>query len=140
MKIVQVAPEFGVSPQLRASDFKEIASLGYGCVINNRPDGEEFGQMSDAEARAAAEDAGLAYHFAPFRGSPTTDAVKVLESVMGEHQKVLAFCRTGTRSITAWAAQQARSGANVDQVILTARRAGYDLAGLREILLDYSNS
>jgi uncharacterized protein (TIGR01244 family) len=139
MQAAQATPDFSVSPQIGPDDFPEIARLGFRVVINNRPDGEEFGQMSDLEARAAAEAAGLTYFFAPFRGAPTTEAIQVIAEARKAGGPVFAYCRSGTRSITAWAAEQARGGAAVDQVLAQVRAAGYDLSGMRQVLLDYSN-
>ncbi|MGA1343930.1 MAG: hypothetical protein ACO33A_13010 [Hyphomonas sp.] len=46
---------------------------------------------------------------------------------------MLAYCRTGTRSITAWALVHAGQGAG-DDIIEAAAGAGYDLSGLRALL------
>jgi uncharacterized protein (TIGR01244 family) len=49
---------------------------------------------------------------------------------------VLAYCRTGTRSITAWALAQALAGSShtPDEIIALAQKAGYDLSGARGAL------
>ena len=43
---------------------------------------------------------------------------------------VLAFCRSGTRSINTWALGEAMAGAPRDELIAAAARAGYDLRPL----------
>ena len=48
-------------------------------------------------------------------------------------QPVLAYCRTGTRSITAWALTQAGQG-SADDIIDAAAAAGYDLSSLESLL------
>ncbi|MEM1371114.1 MAG: TIGR01244 family sulfur transferase, partial [Pseudomonadota bacterium] len=46
---------------------------------------------------------------------------------------VLAYCRSGTRSITVWALSQAGQ-MPADAILQTATEAGYDLSGLRGYL------
>ncbi len=46
---------------------------------------------------------------------------------------VLAYCRTGTRSITAWALTHGGQG-NADDIIAAGAQAGYDLSSLRPLL------
>ena len=50
----QLADDFYVAPQLAAADFAAARALGIRTVINNRPDGEAVGQLSDTEASAAS--------------------------------------------------------------------------------------
>jgi uncharacterized protein (TIGR01244 family) len=48
---------------------------------------------------------------------------------------VLAYCRSGTRSITAWDLAQALAGSHTpDEIIALAQKAGYDLSGARGAL------
>ena len=128
-----VTPDFAVAPQLARGDFAVVAASGYKTIINNRPDGEAPDQLSDAEARQAATDAGLKYHSLPFSGPPppgiVAETADLLESAQGP---VLAYCRTGTRSITAWAMAQALTGALApDEIVTVGVKAGYDLSGAR---------
>ena len=48
-----------VAPQISVEDVPGIAAAGFVAIINNRPDGEDMGQPTGAEIRAAAEAAGL---------------------------------------------------------------------------------
>jgi len=41
---------------------------------------------------------------------------------------VLAYCRSGTRSITAWALGEAAGGRDRNELVKLAQGAGYDLA------------
>lgn len=140
-EIRKVTEDFAVAPQLGASDFREIAEAGYRHIINNRPDGEGAGQVSSAEAAAACEAAGLTYRHAPFQGPPTADAQSALQAQFSEAEgPVLAYCRTGTRSITAWAMVQARRGdMTPDDIVAAARQAGYDLEPMKDLLRSLSN-
>lgn len=125
-----VTPEFATAPQLRPEDMAEAAARGFKRVINNRPDGEAPDQPSNAEMEAAARAAGLDYVSVPFTMPPSPEHVaRVGEAARGASGPVLAFCRTGTRSITAWALAQAAAGADRRTLADQARAAGYDLSG-----------
>lgn len=123
--IRDVTADFSVAPQLELEDFAEAAALGFKHIINNRPDGEAPDQPGSAEAEAAAKAAGLSYVHAPFVGQPTPEAVRAAAQAKG---RTLAYCRSGTRSVTAWAFAQAGSGGNAEQIIGAAGNAGYNLA------------
>lgn len=129
--IRNVTADFSVSPQLEPEDFAEAAALGFSHIINNRPDGEAPDQPSSAEAEAAAKAAGLTYVHAPFVGQPTPEAVTAARQAKG---KTLAYCRSGTRSVTAWAFAQAAGGGDAQQIIGAAANAGYNLAPMSAFL------
>jgi uncharacterized protein (TIGR01244 family) len=131
--IRQVTPNFAVAPQIEKEDFADLAARGFKTVIDNRPDGESHGDIQSAEAEAAAKAAGLAFIYAPFQGQPTPQAVEAV--IQAGQGPVLAYCRSGTRSVTAWALAQAKSGRlDADAIIASARGAGYDLSHLKEFL------
>jgi uncharacterized protein (TIGR01244 family) len=128
-KIVFITPDFAVTGQLDANDFSEIARLGFGTVINNRPDGEEDGQLHSEAAASLAWRSNLAYHYIPsgkldLFSDPVVDAAeRVIADSAGE--KVLAYCRSGTRSAIIWAAASAR-GLAVDEVLSLLTNASFD--------------
>jgi uncharacterized protein (TIGR01244 family) len=128
----RVTDSLSVSPQIAIDDLDRAARDGFVLVINNRPDDEEPGQPSSAQIEAAAKAAGLDYAHIPVRGGPTHDQVEaVRRAVEGAEGPVLAFCRSGTRSIVTWSLGQAASGAS-DRATLVRQGAdaGYDLAGV----------
>jgi sulfide:quinone oxidoreductase len=133
-----VTPDFAVAGQLSPADLAAAAAAGFRTLVNNRPDGEAPGQMSDQEARAAAEAAGLSYFSLPFAGAPPEPAIAALAQILAEAEgPVLAFCRTGTRSITAWAMAEAKSRhRQADEIIALAHEAGYDLSRARGALAE----
>lgn len=110
--------------------------MGFKTIIANRPDGEALGQPKGDEIRAAAAAQGLHYAALPFAGPPPPATVEAMGDLLQEAPApVLAYCRTGTRSIMAWAMAQALTGARApDEIITLAKNAGYDLAGTREAL------
>ncbi|QUD87110.1 TIGR01244 family sulfur transferase [Phenylobacterium montanum] len=128
----KVTDAFTVAPQIAPGDLAEAAAMGFTLVINNRPDGEAPGQPTSAEMAAAAEAAGLAYVHIPVIGGPGPAQVQaVAEAVAGAEGPVLAFCRSGTRSIVTWSIGQAVSGARPrDELIKLGASAGYDLSGV----------
>lgn len=129
--IRQVTERFSVAPQLELEDFAEVAALGFTHIINNRPDGEGPDQPGSAEAEAAAKAVGLSYVYAPFVGQPTPAAVKAAGDAKG---KTLAYCRSGTRSVTAWAFAQAGKGESAGEIVEAAAEAGYNLGPLGPML------
>lgn len=131
-----VTADFAVAPQINEADIAAIAAVGFKTLINNRPDGEVPDQMTNAAAEAAARAAGLEFVSIPFVGAPhpaqVEETVKALETHPGP---VLAFCRSGTRSVTVWALAQAVSGALApEEIVAAAAEAGYDLGGYAPLL------
>ena len=127
-----VTANLAVSGQLVAADLAEARDRGFTLIINNRPDGESPGQPPAAEIESAADAVGLAYVHIPVRGAPTLDqAEAVRQAVAGAEGRALAFCRTGNRSVMAWALGELAAGvlARDDLLRLTAA-AGYDLSGV----------
>ena len=129
--IRRVTDQFAVAPQIGVEDFAALADMGFRHIINNRPDGESPDQPSSAEMAAAAKSAGLTYVHAPFVGQPTSDAVRAAAQASG---RTLAFCRSGTRSVTAWAMAQAGEGAEVQDIVELAAGAGYNLGPMGGLL------
>jgi uncharacterized protein (TIGR01244 family) len=125
-----VTETFSVSPQVSAADVAAAAAQGFTLIINNRPDGEAPGQATGAEIEAAARAAGLDYLAAPVVGRPSPAQVAaVREAVAGAKGKVLAYCRSGTRSINTWALGQVEA-VDRERLVRLGAAAGYDLAAV----------
>jgi uncharacterized protein (TIGR01244 family) len=127
----RVTESLTVSPQVTEADMARAAAEGFVLVINNRPDGEDPSQPSSATIEAAARAAGLDYLHVPVRGGPTqeqVDAVRAATQAAGG--PVLAFCRSGTRSIVTWSIGQALAGEDRETLLNQGREAGYDLSGV----------
>lgn len=131
MDIRQVSPGFAVSSQIAPADMQALADKGYVAVVCNRPDGEEPGQPPLDELRAAANEAGLAFHHIPVAGGAFPDgAVAAFAAVRrGTGGPLLAYCRTGTRSITLETLANPM-GLAAGERLEQAKAAGYDLAAL----------
>jgi uncharacterized protein (TIGR01244 family) len=128
--IRRVTDSFSVAPQLTPDELQQAAAAGFRLVINNRPDGESPDQPSSTEMARAAQEAGLAYVLIPVVGAATDDQCEAMYAAVKDADgPVLAFCRSGTRSITTWArGQQAFGGGDRSALLQAAQGAGYDLS------------
>lgn len=130
MQIHPLTEQLSVAAQIDVDDIAALAARGFRSIVNNRPDGEELGQPDNATLRAAAQAAGLAWRHIPVVGMPIDGATvhefgEALQELPGP---LLAFCRSGTRSSALWALQ---APGTADDILATARAAGYDLSMLR---------
>lgn len=124
------------SPQIDVADVAEAARRGFAMIVNNRPEGEEENQPAGDVIAAAAAEHGLAYVAIPIGragyGEPQLAAMaEALDSAEG---KVLAYCRSGTRSTFLWSLTKARAGMDPERIAAAAEQAGYDLAPVAETL------
>jgi uncharacterized protein (TIGR01244 family) len=126
----RVTDQLSVAPQIALADLATAAAQGFKLVINNRPDGEDPTQPTSAEVEAAARAAGLDYFHVPVRGAPTREQVEAERAILDENPgPVLAFCRSGTRSIVTWSLGEAESGERTrDELVKLGEAAGYDLS------------
>ena len=115
--------------QLHPEDIEAAAAAGVAVIVNNRPDGEEPGQPRGAAIEDAARAAGLLYRHIPVAGGIAPDQVEAMAAALGEG-KVLAFCRSGTRSTWLWALAAHRRGLDGGTILAAAEAAGYDLGPL----------
>ncbi len=133
-RLSHITPDLAVAGALTADDFAELARLGYRAVINNRPDGEEPGQLTGRREANLAQAAGLDYRHIPASklelfAEATVDAMRVaLAELDGP---VVAHCKSGLRSAILWAAATA-SDEGTDAVIAAAQSAGIDLEPVRD--------
>lgn len=131
MDIRTLTPDYSVSPQIAAQDVQALRDAGFTAIICNRPDAENPPQDQAAAIEAAAREAGLAFHYNPVTNGAMTDdnlveQDRILSAAKGP---ILAYCRSGTRSTVVWALVQA-GRMPADDIVATAGRAGYDIAGI----------
>ena len=125
-----------VSGQIAPADVASLVSQGVTMLVNNRPDGEEPGQPLAADIEAAAEAAGIAYRFVPIiRGIGPAD-VEAMQDAMrtAGDGKLLAFCRSGTRSGLALALACRSKGASREEVEQKLAGAGIDSGPIAHLL------
>ena len=122
-----------VAEQIRSEDLEAAKQAGITLVVNNRPDGEAPDQPHGSDIEGAAKACGLDYRAIPVSGAgfglPQIEAMRdALDSAQG---KVLAFCRSGTRSTMLWAMAEAKAGRDIDAIASEASAAGYDTSPIR---------
>ncbi len=124
------------SPQIDAGDVADAAQQGFTMIVNNRPDAEQNGQPSGAQIEQSATANGLSYVAIPIDhagfSQPQVDAmVEALDQADG---KVLAYCRSGTRSTFLWALAQAHRGEDPSALTEAALATGYDITAIVPML------
>jgi uncharacterized protein (TIGR01244 family) len=121
------------SPQLTLADVENARVEGVRLIVNNRPEGEAEDQTPGSAIAAAAKAAGLDYTAIPIgrEGYGEAQVRAMCEALAGADGKVLAYCRSGTRSTLLWALAQAMAGEDPDTIVAAAAAAGYDVAPVR---------
>ncbi|MEP2533826.1 TIGR01244 family sulfur transferase [Shimia sp.] len=131
MDIRQITPRYFVAPQIDATDMTALAEAGFTTVIDNRPDAEiDVDQQADVMAQAA-DAAGLKFVLNELTMNTMTPERQAVQRDTLEQSdgKVLAYCRSGTRSTICWALAHAQT-TPVDDLLSAAADGGYDLSGL----------
>ena len=125
-----------VSGQIAPHEVAGLAEQGITVLVNNRPDGEEPGQPFGAEIEEAAAQAGIAYRFVPIiRGIGPADVESMQEARRAAGDgKMLAFCRSGTRSALACGLVHRQEGASPDEVAQRLTQAGFDPSPIAHLL------
>ena len=95
--------------------------------------GESPDQTPGDAIAAAARDAGIAYCAIPIThagfSEPQVDAM--VDALQGAEGKVLAYCRSGTRSTLLWSLAQAKLGQDLEEIARLAGGGGYDVSPVR---------
>ena len=104
MSIRSIDPSFHVTGQIRPSQLREIADLGFKTVVCMRPDKEGFMQPSLDEVAIAAREAGLKAHYVPVvPGSLSLEQARQLKSILkSQSGPILAYCASGQRCAAAY--------------------------------------
>jgi uncharacterized protein (TIGR01244 family) len=125
-----------VSGQIAPHEVAGLADGGVTMLVNNRPDGEEPGQPLASEIEEAAAQAGIAYRFVPIiRGIGPAD-VEAMQNALKEAEggKLLAFCRSGTRSAFVAALAKRERGSSAEEVSNCLASAGFDPSPIAHLL------
>ena len=129
LSVSSLAAGMTVSPQPTPEDFAVLAARGVTMVVNDRPDGEEPGQLPAARAGEIALANGMEYRHVPVKLTDITahDVDAFGRAVAEASGPVHAHCRTGIRAATLWALNEFRSGRrSADQVCTAIEAAGFD--------------
>jgi sulfide:quinone oxidoreductase len=131
MDIRKIDQTLAVTGQVRAEDVGAIAKAGYRAIVCNRPDGEAADQPMFKELERVAQEHGLQAHYLPAEtGKVSDEQSRQFGRLLAELPKpVLAFCRTGMRSVTMWAMSEAGTRP-LPELLERAAAAGYNLKGV----------
>jgi sulfide:quinone oxidoreductase len=136
MNMKKLSPQIFVSGQITTTDISVASAQGIRTIINNRPDNEAIGQPLSADLAAAAAELEMQFIDVPVLSSGITEEnIEQFDCAYQELQApVLIFCRSGTRSISLWALNEAKNQ-DVDDILAAAGAAGYDLSNMRATLV-----
>lgn len=137
MELKQVDQEFWIADQIGPQDIEHIALKGIKTILCNRPDEEGFEQPNIIKIHKAALQYGIRVEYLPVeRGQMNDDQVIAFKRLYKKSQKpLLAFCRSGTRSISLWALSQVAEQ-TIEQMLLTSQSLGYNLQELVPYILE----
>ena len=137
MDIRQLTPRYFVGPQIDPGDMPALAEAGITRILCNRPDTEVPPNQSATAIEAAATAAGISFAVQPLTHQTFVPEVIASNRALGVDtgDVVLAYCASGTRSTIAWALGQAGQ-MTPDDIITTARAAGYDIENMRQVLAE----
>ena len=133
--LAALAPGISAAGALDQHDIEALAAQGVRTIVNNRPDGEDAGQLPAAEARRIAAAHGVVYHHIPVTAASLSSAdVDAVAGVLaGAEQPIVLHCRSGTRSALLWALTRMRDGDDPATLVATAASQGIDIAALPAI-------
>jgi uncharacterized protein (TIGR01244 family) len=131
-QLVSLGPGLSVTGRLDGPDIEALALAGVRTIVNNRPDGEDQGQLPAAEGRRIAEAHGVAYHHIPITAATLSraDVDAFAAALRDAPAPIVAHCRSGTRSTLLWALVRMREGAEPLSLVAEAARHGIDIASL----------
>ncbi len=131
MELRELTAGLIVGSQIDPAEIPLLAAKGVRAIVCNRPDGEAPGQPAFRSVEQAAQAQGMKAVYLPVVSSAISDAdVAAFEKVLGELPKpVFAYCRSGTRCTVLWSLSEAGKRP-VQDIVVTAMRAGYDMSPL----------
>jgi uncharacterized protein (TIGR01244 family) len=131
-----ITTDIMVAPQISADAVAEAKAAGVALIINNRPEGESDDQIPGADIEAAARAAGMDYVAIPIThsGFSQPQVMAMVAALQGAKGKILAYCRSGTRSTLLWALAESAQGGDPDALTNMAAKAGYDVSPVRPLM------
>ena len=137
MQTTQITDFLSVAGQISKDDIADLAKSGVATIINNRPDNEEPGQLTAAEAEAEAKKHGIDYRYLPVTTNSITRAqvAEFEKLLLRSPTPILAHCRSGTRCYLMWAASRALFNRESPlKLVAQAAIKGYDLRVLPSLV------
>jgi len=128
MSVYKLTESLSVAAQITPQDIGGLAAQGFTTVVCNRPDGESPGQAGMDEMEAACQKAEVLFIRYPVSvmNFPGADLEGLGALFDDPNQKVLAYCRSGTRCANLWILSRDEAGRA--DAIAVARGIGFDLS------------
>ena len=130
-----ISDDYAVAGQLTAADVDTAAARGFKSITVHRPDGEAAGQAPHAEIEAAAKQHGLELRYLPVTPGQIgpDDIAKFRDALESLPGPTLGYCGSGMRATQLWALSRDKS-VSTQEILQTAKTAGYDLSALKDRL------
>ena len=128
MSVYKLTESLSVAAQITPQDIGGLAAQRFTTVVCNRPDGESPGQAGMDEMEAACHEAEVLFIRYPVSvmNFPGADLEGLGALFDDPNQKVLAYCRSGTRCANLWILSRDEAGRA--DAIAVARGIGFDLS------------
>jgi uncharacterized protein (TIGR01244 family) len=132
----QLAAHFFCAAQISPADITAAKALGVDAVVCQRPDHEEPGQPSSEEVAQWCRRAGIDFIFLPvIPGQITPAHVAEFDRLTHGKQKLLGYCRTGTRAAILWAANEVAHGRlSAEEATAVVSASGRDIGAAKALL------
>ena len=132
-----------ISGQIEIDDIEGLANFGIKLIINNRPDDEEFNQISSKLLNDKAKSLGIKFIDIPF-ATGTLNKQKIIDFsdlMKNNNDKSLYFCRSGARSSIIWGlASVIYLGKNMEECMTNINNIGYDASMLPNMVDFFKNN
>lgn len=104
MTVYKLTEACSVAGQIQPSDVEKFRQSGYGTIVCNRPDNEDFGQPKAADVKAECDKQGVAFHHLPISNAGiSAEMMRQFQIIVADSDgPVLAYCRSGQRSSVLW--------------------------------------
>jgi len=128
MPLFTLSDTLSVSAQITVEDVSRLREQGFTVIVCNRPDGEVPDQPTMDDIEAACVAAGMLFIRYPVNAMdfPGPDLPGLGALFDDPAQRVLAYCRTGTRCANLWIAS--RDEAGLADAVAVSRGIGFDLS------------
>lgn len=128
MEPIKLSDQYYVLPQITESEMAGYIAQGFDVIINNRPDNESEGQPLSKDLAIKAQELGVRYVYNPVDLSKLSQReLDQQQGAVTSSEKVLAFCRTGTRSSVLWVLNNQAKYA-FDELVSNVNAKGFDLS------------
>lgn len=128
MEIKQLTETLYVSGQIRPEQLSQLGEHGFSQLICLRPDNEQADQPDFEQIAQAAQNQQISCVYIPVSmNNITQQQVSAMSQALASDNMTLAYCGSGMRACLLWALCAVAAGQPVEEVIDTARQAGFDL-------------